>query len=51
MNYGKFNRLEIMKNYPNGRFMTKNNFFGYWAKIKGQGNKLVPIFGIQTKEN
>jgi len=42
--------IELMKAYPRGRFIERYGFFGYWAKIKGMGNKLIPIFGIQIGE-
>jgi len=47
MNINKMPYIDLMNIYPNGKFITRNSFYGYYAKIKGQGNKLIAIFGIQ----
>jgi hypothetical protein len=48
MNNGNLSYLELMLKFPNGRFIRRDGFFGYWSKIKGHGNKLIAIFGKQT---
>lgn len=49
MNDTKKGYSQLMITFKGGRFLSRNGFFGYYAKIKGMGNKLIPIFGTQTK--